>query len=123
MYLERILSVSFIADLLTLTSYGPTETVHLPLSCRVHLSLQGFEWFIYNRTASYENILSQMADGIPPTPVPTPVAQSVGMDARGALRKIFSKTSTMTGRACHCSIRGQFELKGSLQADMDPPSL
>lgn len=73
--------------------------MHLPLSCRVHLFLQGFEWFIYNRTAAFENILSQMTDDVPPTPAPTPVAQSVGTDARSALRKIFSKTSTVTGRA------------------------
>lgn len=31
-----------------------------PSSCRIHLSVQGFEWFIYNRTAAYDNIIAQM---------------------------------------------------------------
>ncbi|TFK75375.1 hypothetical protein BDN72DRAFT_832240 [Pluteus cervinus] len=30
------------------------------LSCRVQLTFEGFEWFMYNRTASYEHILSQL---------------------------------------------------------------
>ena len=34
-----------------------------PLACRVHLSAQGAEWFIYNRTAAYDDIISQMQGG------------------------------------------------------------
>ena len=30
------------------------------LRCRIHVSLQGFEWFLYNRTAGFDNIVSQM---------------------------------------------------------------
>ncbi|KAH9935463.1 uncharacterized protein B0H18DRAFT_1114206 [Fomitopsis serialis] len=82
----------------------PKQTVHLPLSCRVHVSLQGFECFVYNRTAAYENILSQMADDLPPTPAPTPAAPSVSMDARGALRKMFSRTSTAAERGAGPSL-------------------
>ncbi|KIK67374.1 hypothetical protein GYMLUDRAFT_156567 [Collybiopsis luxurians FD-317 M1] len=29
-------------------------------SCRIQISFQGFEWFLYNRTAAYDNILAQM---------------------------------------------------------------
>ncbi|KAF9465079.1 hypothetical protein BDZ94DRAFT_1351083 [Collybia nuda] len=29
-------------------------------NCRIQISLQGFEWFLYNRTAAYDNIISQM---------------------------------------------------------------
>ncbi|KAE9411411.1 hypothetical protein BT96DRAFT_961320 [Gymnopus androsaceus JB14] len=29
-------------------------------SCRIQVSIHGFEWFLYNRTAAYDNILSQM---------------------------------------------------------------
>lgn len=86
--------------------------MHLPLSCRVHLSLQGFEWFIYNRTAAYENILSQMTDEVPPTPAPTPIPQNASVDARGALRKIFTKTSTMTGRAYRYCIVAIHQIEG-----------
>lgn len=28
--------------------------------CRIHLSVEGFEWFLYNRTSAYDNIISQM---------------------------------------------------------------
>lgn len=30
------------------------------MSCRIQLSLQGMEWFMYNRTAAYDNIVAQM---------------------------------------------------------------
>ena len=28
--------------------------------CRIHISAEGFEWFMHNRTNAYENILSQL---------------------------------------------------------------
>ncbi|OSD07084.1 hypothetical protein PYCCODRAFT_793525 [Trametes coccinea BRFM310] len=59
-----------------------------PLACRVHVSLQGLEWFIYNRTAAFDNIVSQLESDIPSTPVPTPVP-----DGTPPVRKIFSRTS------------------------------
>ena len=31
-----------------------------PQSCRIQVSFQGFEWFMYNRTAAYDNIASAM---------------------------------------------------------------
>lgn len=38
------------------TDRPPTRSLH----CRIQISLQGFEWFLYNRTAAYDNIISQM---------------------------------------------------------------
>ncbi|KAI8993910.1 hypothetical protein BD414DRAFT_436222, partial [Trametes punicea] len=61
-----------------------------PLACRVHVSLQGLEWFIYNRTAAFDNIVSQLDSDIPSTPVPTPVP-----DGAASMRKIFSRTSIL----------------------------
>lgn len=29
-------------------------------SCRIQLSFQGLEWFLYNRTAAYDDIIAQM---------------------------------------------------------------
>ncbi|KAI0665956.1 hypothetical protein C8Q78DRAFT_985325 [Trametes maxima] len=60
-----------------------------PLACRVHISLQGLEWFIYNRTAAFDNIVSQLDPDIPITPVPTPVPA----DGAASVRKIFSRSS------------------------------
>lgn len=37
-------------------------------SCRIKVSAQGFEWFLYNRTAAYDHILSQMQAKAPPVP-------------------------------------------------------
>ncbi|TFK44762.1 hypothetical protein BDQ12DRAFT_730786 [Crucibulum laeve] len=37
------------------------------LSCRIQISLQGFEWFLYNRTAAYDSIISQMESSSRPT--------------------------------------------------------
>ncbi|KAF9012385.1 hypothetical protein BDQ17DRAFT_1496756 [Cyathus striatus] len=31
--------------------------------CRIHISMQGFEWFLYNRTAAFDSIVAQM-DGL-----------------------------------------------------------
>lgn len=33
-------------------------------SCRIQITLQGFEWFLYNRTAAYESILAQMEESL-----------------------------------------------------------
>ena len=60
------------------------------LSCRLHMSLQGLEWWIYNRTASYDNIVNAMETTIPET------ANNSGRpstEAIGSLRKIFSWSS------------------------------
>ncbi|KAJ7287460.1 hypothetical protein C8J57DRAFT_1431026 [Mycena rebaudengoi] len=37
-------------------------------ACRVQISLQGFEWFLYNRTAAYDSIVSQMGVKLPSRP-------------------------------------------------------
>ncbi|CAA7261639.1 unnamed protein product [Cyclocybe aegerita] len=36
-------------------------------SCRIQISFQGVEWFLYNRTAAYDNIISQMEKNTRPT--------------------------------------------------------
>ncbi|KDQ57525.1 hypothetical protein JAAARDRAFT_69639 [Jaapia argillacea MUCL 33604] len=62
-----------------------------PLNCRVHISVQGLEWFMYNRTPAYDNILSQMrASGVqtPDTPQPRYSVE----DRYAPLRHIFSKS-------------------------------
>lgn len=59
-----------------------------PLACRVHLSLQGLEWFVYNRTAAFDNIVSQLDVDLPATPAATPLP-----DGGASVRKIFSRTS------------------------------
>ncbi|KXN92475.1 Protein CSF1 [Leucoagaricus sp. SymC.cos] len=33
-------------------------------SCRIQITLQGFEWFLYNRTTAYENIISQLDESL-----------------------------------------------------------
>ncbi|KAJ7901907.1 hypothetical protein B0H14DRAFT_3080144 [Mycena olivaceomarginata] len=38
-------------------------------SCRVQISLQGFEWFLCNRTAAYDAIVTQMGAKLPSRPV------------------------------------------------------
>ena len=30
------------------------------MHCRIQVSFQGFEWFLYNRTAAYDDIISKM---------------------------------------------------------------
>ena len=59
-----------------------------PLGCRIHISLQGLEWLMYNRTAAYDNIVTHLNVDIPITPAPTPAP-----DGGASVRKIFSRTS------------------------------
>ncbi|KAF7321613.1 hypothetical protein MKEN_00682400 [Mycena kentingensis (nom. inval.)] len=35
-------------------------------SCRVQISLQGVEWYLYNRTAAYDSIVAQLGVKVPP---------------------------------------------------------
>ena len=59
--------------------------------CRFHATFEGFEWFIYNRTAAFDNIVAQMDAK---TPVPERRSQSPAADgAASQLRQIFSKSS------------------------------
>ncbi|KAI0743929.1 hypothetical protein C8Q80DRAFT_1355680 [Daedaleopsis nitida] len=59
-----------------------------PLGCRVHISLQGLEWFMYNRTGAFDNIVSQLHVDLPATPAATPLP-----DGGASVRKVFSRTS------------------------------
>ena len=59
--------------------------------CRFHATFEGFEWFLYNRTAAFDNIVAQMDAK---TPVPERRAQSPAPDgATSHIRHIFSKSS------------------------------
>lgn len=60
-----------------------------PPSCRVHMKVEGLEWFIYNRTAAYDAIISAIDPSMPQVPES---ARPSG-DGRSSLRKIFSATS------------------------------
>lgn len=58
--------------------------------CRFHATFEGFEWFIYNRTAAFDNIVSRMEANIP---VPERRPQGPGADrAESQLRHIFTKS-------------------------------
>lgn len=64
-----------------------------PLSCRLHVSLQGLEWSIYNRTAAYDNVVSAMQSNVSNTPEESHAPTSG--EGIGSLRKIFSWTSVV----------------------------
>ncbi|KAF7288717.1 hypothetical protein HMN09_01377700 [Mycena chlorophos] len=44
-------------------------------SCRVQISVQGLEWFLYNRTAAYDNMVANMA---PKPPLSRPTSRNTG---------------------------------------------
>ncbi|KIJ61338.1 hypothetical protein HYDPIDRAFT_177084 [Hydnomerulius pinastri MD-312] len=60
------------------------QTHALP-SCRIKVSVQGFEWFLYNKTAAYDHIISQMQANAPPPP------------EASEPRRLFSQTSGLEG--------------------------
>ena len=63
------------------------------LSCRLHTSLEGLEWFIYNRTAAYDNIVNAMESSAPEVGVENDARPS--LEGIGSLRKIFSWSSAI----------------------------
>lgn len=66
--------------------------------CRFHATLEGFEWFLYNRTAAFDYIVSQMEAK---TPVPERHAQGLSTDgAAFQLRQLFTKSSA--GESAYC---------------------
>ena len=66
--------------------------------CRFHATLEGFEWFIYNRTAAFDNIVSRMEVN---TPVPESRAQGSSADRTASqLRHIFTRSPARGYGAC-----------------------
>jgi hypothetical protein len=60
--------------------------------CRFHATFEGFEWFIYNRTAAFDNIVSHMEAN---ASVPERHARGSSADrAASQMRHIFSKSPT-----------------------------
>lgn len=55
-------------------------------SCRIKVSIHGFEWFLYNRTAAYDHILSQMRAKEPLVP------------EESEARRYFYRTSGLEGK-------------------------
>ncbi|KAH9083360.1 hypothetical protein EDB83DRAFT_2538792 [Lactarius deliciosus] len=66
---------------------NPGNTSSRSPRCRFHATFEGFEWFLYNRTAAFDNIVAQMDAK---TPVPERRAQSPA--AASHLRQIFTKS-------------------------------
>lgn len=66
--------------------------------CRFHATFEGIEWFIYNRTAAFDNIVAQMEAKIPDS---ERRAHSFSPDgAASHLRQIFSMSSAGGESAC-----------------------
>jgi len=57
-------------------------------SCRIQLSFQGVEWFLYNRTAAYDNIIAQMEKATRPT-------------SRSSSHGIFGRYTRQGGSSIH----------------------
>lgn len=77
--------------------YYPVKTEKkAALSCRLHLSMQGLEWFIYNRTAAYDSIVNAMDSTTNDPGENTNIRPSA--DGISSLRKIFSWSSAVPDR-------------------------
>ena len=59
-------------------------------SCRIQFSFQGLEWFLYNRTAAYDNIIAQMEKA----------SQST---SRASSQSIFRRPSQQGVLSIHCA--------------------
>lgn len=53
----------------TLDVYLPTDALEKgnskPHECRIHVSMEGFEWFMYNKTAATDAILEHLVSSDP----------------------------------------------------------
>jgi hypothetical protein len=84
-------------------------------SCRIQLCLEGMEWFLYNRTAAYDNILAQMeplnrsSSRVSASERLRPAKSRQGQDPQSAVRQKFTlfidATSTYPPSAAKRSVR------------------
>ncbi|KAJ7703124.1 hypothetical protein B0H17DRAFT_922585 [Mycena rosella] len=80
-------------------------------ACRVQISLQGFEWFLYNRTASYDAIITQMGATLPSRPA----SRNTGRQS--------SQRSTVPGLCAFCSTDSFHSLRSAYSPSMPAASL
>ena len=58
-WLRRVREVDILAN--GSIEHGEGKNKELP--CRIHVHLDGLEWFVYNRSPAYDSVLSGLADG------------------------------------------------------------
>lgn len=66
---------------------------HESQSCRIQVSFQGFEWYMYNRTAAYDNIASALD---PRASVSRPESRRQSEDVNEP-RRVNTKSSGFAG--------------------------
>ncbi|EGO25461.1 hypothetical protein SERLADRAFT_415036 [Serpula lacrymans var. lacrymans S7.9] len=84
------------------------QTFQFP-SCRIKVSVQGFEWFLYNRTAAFDNIISQMQSKMPnfaqPRTEPHRIfSKTSGFDVSSLYPPSFLPTSVRTPQVIHAAL-------------------
>ena len=60
MIMRRTVQVSASRFFTTEVSFDVFADRNQSAACRIHVSLEGFEWFLYNRTASFNAILTSL---------------------------------------------------------------
>ncbi|KAG6832605.1 hypothetical protein H0H92_014441 [Tricholoma furcatifolium] len=78
------------------------------LQCRIHISVHGLEWFIYNRTAAFDSIISQMETKNPSR------TTSRSTERRQALHRASTQASS-TQFYTSSSLRPSFRVPRRLQ--------
>lgn len=79
--------LSFLSCLTLADGHPAVDQTDVFPSCRIKVSAHGFEWFLYNRTAAYDHILSQMQAKAPP------------VSGGSGPRRYFSRTSGLEGKS------------------------
>ena len=93
---RRLILSPFWAVLSAVAAGNASKSPH----CRFHVTFEGFEWFLYNRTAAFDNIVSQMEAR---TPVPERRTQTFGADGPAFyIRHIFRSRSPAGGDRASC---------------------
>ncbi|KAA1471307.1 hypothetical protein DENSPDRAFT_799140 [Dentipellis sp. KUC8613] len=81
-------------DIHRVNASGEGNRSLLPSLCRIHASVDGFEWFLYNRTAAFDNIVSAMEKDGSETQRRARSYSTDGTSFRNAFSKSFTAADT-----------------------------
>ncbi len=54
-----------VQDLIYIFMFAIVKGGDKPPECRIHISMEGFEWFMYNKTAATDSILEHLMSSDP----------------------------------------------------------
>ncbi|KAG6040705.1 hypothetical protein E4U41_007380 [Claviceps citrina] len=98
---------------------APEKQKNSTLPCRIHVKVVGVEWFVYNRSPAYDNVLSGLTENEPLTPGSSGAFDAKN-DSRLRSRKYQQRDFTEEGDCLSQDVNDKKDLKQPLPPDASP---